>query len=175
MTCIVGLVSKDGVWLGGDGLGSTEHTKCKVAGGKVFRNGEFVMGFCGDFRIGQILRYAFIPPPINGDITRYMCVEFSNALRAAFKDAGYLQTNDGVERGGDFLVGIRGRLFCVESNFQVIETVLPYIAIGSGDSYAMGAMYANRKGKPRDRVMLALKAAAEFCPSVGGPFKVIHA
>lgn len=175
MTCIVGLVAKNGVWLGGDGLGSTDHAKCKVAGGKVFKNGEFLIGFCGDFRIGQILRYAFTPPPINGDLSRYMCVEFSNALRASMKDAGYLVVQDGAEKGGDFMVGIRGRLFCVESNFQVIETVLPYIAIGSGDAYAMGAMYANHKAKPRERIMKALRAAAEFSPSVGGPFKVLHA
>ena len=64
MTCIVGLVHADGVTIGADSAG------CDGAWGivtradtKLFHNGPFLFGFTSSFRMGQLLRYAFKPPP----------------------------------------------------------------------------------------------------------------
>ena len=73
---------------------------------------------------------------------------------------------------GTFLVGVRGRLFAIYSDYQVAEEALDYMAVGSGEDIALGALYATADLglSPRARMRIALKAAARFKPGVNGPF-----
>src|SRR5690242_15173484 len=85
MTCIVGLVAADGrVHLGGDSAGIAGYDLTVRKDPKVFRVGEFAVGFTSSFRMGQLLRFAFTPPPIEGDLDAYMVTTFVNALRDCF-------------------------------------------------------------------------------------------
>lgn len=179
MTCIVGLIEKGKVYVGADSCGSNGYDKHIRKDEKVFQNDKFIIGCTSSFRMIQLLRYSFTPPKIKEgqEIYEYMCTDFINSIRQCFKEGGYLQQyEDGDEKGGVFLVGYKGRLFCVEQDFQVGEYDMNYISIGSGSPFAMGSMHSTQASKnltPKNRIINALKAAECFNAFVCPPFKVL--
>jgi ATP-dependent protease HslVU (ClpYQ) peptidase subunit len=175
MTCIVGLVDEGNVYIGGDSAGVNGNWDLIVRSDpKVFRTGPFLMGFTSSFRMGQLLRYAFVPPPHPPeiDLYHYMTVEFINAVRDCLKSGGWAKKEGEKEVGGIFLVGYRGHLFHIESDYQVGEAMDGYMAVGSGDEVARGALYATQKLPPMVRLRLALEAAERWNAGVRGPFVI---
>lgn len=176
MTCIVGLVNEGKVYMGADsaGVGGLDIVTRKDP--KVFLNGEFLIGYTTSFRMGQILRYSFSPPkPREGvEPYKYMCTEFIDTLITALKDKGFAKVDNNVVRGGVFLVGYRGSLFIIESDFQVGEVYKNYDSVGCGYAYALGSLYSTEKAGigPKARVKLALAAAQEFSAGVREPFLI---
>ena len=176
MTCIAGVVARGRVYVGADSAGSAGVQLVVRKDAKVFRNGPFVLGFTSSFRMGQVLEHAFTPPPLparRGALQRYMVVDFVDALRAALKSAGWARQESGQETGGTFLVGVRGRLFRVEGDYQVGEARDGFDAVGCGADIARGALFAARHLKPESRVRLALRAAERCNTDVRGPFRVV--
>ena len=173
MTCIVGLVDEGKVYIGGDSAGVGNGWDLIVrADPKVFRTGPFLMGFTTSFRMGQLLHYALVAPshPPDIDLNHYMTVEFINAVRDCLKTGGWAKKEGEKELGGVFLVGYLGHLFHIESDYQVGEALDGYMAVGSGDQVALGALYATQKLPPLVRVRLALEAAERWNAGVRGPF-----
>lgn len=175
MTCIVGIVQGDKVFIGGDSAGVQGWDSRVRADRKVFRNGPFVMGFTSSFRMGQLLAYSFTPPKRHDDtdIMRYMVTEFIDAVRACLKSGGLARRDNEVESAGDFLVGYSGRLFRVESDYQVGECVCGYDAVGCGHAYALGSLSATPQQDAKKRILGALAAAEQFSAGVRGPFHVL--
>lgn len=75
MTCIVGLVDQGNVWIGGDSAGVGGYDLMLRADQKVFRNGDFLMGFTSSFRMGQLLRYKLSPPKLHSDDDIYPAIQ----------------------------------------------------------------------------------------------------
>jgi len=178
MTCIVGLVDRDHVWIGGDSLGTNGTTAISRKDAKVFRNGDYLIGFTSSFRMGQLLMHGWdvpVPPKQSNRLFPFMVTEFVDTIRQRFKDGGYGKVQDGMETGGNFLVATGNRLFEIDSDYQVGETIYGYAAIGCGWEAAMGSLFSTHHyTSPRHRVTTSLKAASEFSTSVRGPFKVLH-
>lgn len=184
MTCIVGLVHEHAVYIGGDSAGVGGWTITGRADAKVFRNGPFLIAYTTSFRLGQLLRYAFTPPPQPADMDtfRYMVVDFINALRDCLKDGGYAKKEAEQESAGHFLVGYQGRLFHIGADYQVGEMLDGYMAVGAGDDIALGVLYATSAFVPSSplgpgidpqvRVELALEAAAHHNMGVRAPFSI---
>lgn len=173
MTCIVGIQHNGRVLIGGDSAGVAGLSIQVRADAKVFRNSGYIMGFTSSFRMGQLLRYAFKPPRPEGDLDAFMATTFVDGVRAALREGGWLSTSNEQESGGTFLVGIRGVLYAIESDFQIARTVNGYTAVGCGEDIALGALYATRDvSSPRRRITLALEAAAEHSAGVTAPFVV---
>lgn len=173
MTCIIGLVDDAGVWMGSDSASVSENESRITMLPKVFSIADFLIGYTTSFRMGQILQYQLIPPE-HEDVTgmQYMVQKFIPAVRKVLKKAGFAEVKDGVETGGQFLVGHRGRLYCIDSDFQVNEHIDGFDIRGSGMEYALGAMSALATMAPRLRIDLALKIAAYYCPYVREPFHI---
>lgn len=172
MTCIVGIADKGKVYIGADSLGSNGFTKEVRIEPKVFENGQFVMGGTSSFRMLNLLKWKFNPPTLKegDDLHKFMCTEFVDAVRKLFVDNGYCVTSKDWE-SGVFLIGVSGRLFKIEGDFQVAE--YEYIACGSGEYHALGSMYWD-KGKDKKKVLeRALECAESFVTSVQRPFVVI--
>ena len=105
-----------------------------------------------------------------------MSVRFADAARKLFTAGGYGKTEYGVERGGDFLVGYRGRLFRVASDYQIAESLDPFAALGCGFAYALGSLAtAPDQWTPHSRVQAALSLAAHFSAGVRAPFSFAEA
>lgn len=175
MTCIVGYVEQQTVFLGGDSAATdgADH-QVLLTTPKVFRVGEVLFGCTGDIRMMNLLRHSLDIPLMKDDLDRYMNIDFVNAIRTCFKEGGYAERRDEREHGGTFLVGLRGRLFCLDEDYQISEMQHPYNAIGSGERQAMGALYAVQQVEmtPEQRLTLALEAAAFHCASVRAPFHI---
>lgn len=174
MTCIVGLVDGDNVWMGGDSAGVNGLDITLRADAKVFRNGPALIGFTSSFRMGQLLRFRLNVPerPPEMDSYHYMVTDFVDAVRTSLKEGGYAQRSNEVETGGSFMVGYEGRLFCVQSDYQVGETTRGYHAIGCGADYALGSLASTVGQSPEDRVLKALECAELFNGGVRAPFVI---
>jgi ATP-dependent protease HslVU (ClpYQ) peptidase subunit len=175
MTCIVGIVKDKRVWIGGDSAGIGGYTLTLTKQPKIFKIGQYLIGYTTSFRMGQILEFGFTPPkPNKKDLLRFMVVDFVDALRKRFKDAGFFHKEDGQDRGGTFLVGVAGRLFRIADDFQIFEAAEGYSACGCGEEVALGALYVAKtlKLKPRDSLRLALEAASSHNTGVAPPFSI---
>jgi len=174
MTCIVGFIdkNKNNVVIGADsaGVSGLDITIRKDA--KVFKVNDFVIGCTSSFRMIQLLQFSFNPPKVyDKELYEYMCTDFINAVRTCFKDGGYLQKyTDGDEKGGTFLVAYKDRLFKIESDFQVCESLQGYDCCGCGESYALGSIYNTSKTSANAIVLDALKTAEYFSGGVVQPF-----
>ncbi|MDB5358883.1 MAG: hypothetical protein JWO51_180 [Rhodospirillales bacterium] len=174
MTCIVGIVHKGSVVIGGDSAGVGGYDMQIRADRKVFRNGSLIMGFTSSFRMGQLLAVKLTPPRHHpdDDLWRYMVGPFVDEVRTVLSAGGYSKKENNVEEGGCFLVGFRGRLFQIESDFQVGERTDGFSAVGCGEAYALGSLAETDGRAPDVRVRRALAAAERFSAGVRGPFHI---
>jgi hypothetical protein len=179
MTAIAGLVQDDVVWIGGDSAGVAGYSLGIRKDPKVFKVGEFLLGFTSSFRMGQILRFYLTPPTPKEkqDHFEYMVREFLPEVRTILKTHGYLVTENGGEKIGTFLVGWRGSLYCVDSDLQVGELAMAYAACGCGHDLVLGSLDTTEKLTgltARERVTMALESAESFSAGVRGPFTILR-
>lgn len=170
MTCIVGIVENGIVYIGADSAASGTNSIVVRSDEKVFFNRDFLIGFTTSYRMGQILRYVFIPPEYvdTSDLYKYMVKEFVPQVYQCLTLNNF--TVDKNSEGGLFLVGFRGNLFRIADDFQVVQTSDNFMSLGNGDRCAIGALYATRGQDPTIRIQIALEAAAKYTPGVLPPF-----
>jgi hypothetical protein len=176
MTCVVGVAHAGGVWVGADSAGIGGEYRLMIRlDGKVFHRPPFVMGFTSSFRMGQLLRYSLKVPhqPDHFSDSEYLATTFVDAVRQCLKDGGFATKTSEAESGGIFIVGYRGRLYTVEADYQVAESVDSFVAIGSGDQVAHGSLCETAGIDPVDRVRRALEAAERFSAVVRAPFRIV--
>lgn len=177
MTCIVAISDGNTVWMGADSAGSNGYTLQIRKDPKIYEVGEFLFGFTSSFRMGQILGHKFNPPSHPEEMSNYgyMVGLFIDALRGTLKDLGYARNISGEDHGGVFLVGYRGDIFRIESDYQVAQSIHSYNSVGCGEDIAFGALYAlnNIEIKPSKKLKLALSAAESFSAGVRGPFSIV--
>ncbi len=179
MTCIIGYKTDEGIWIGADSAGSTEYGNQTIrADTKVFRHGPMTMGFCGSYRMGQLLRYnlELSEHPKGMPDHEYMVRWFIEDVRHVLNVGGFTYINKNVEEGGYFLVAYKDGLYSVEADFQVGISTRKWEAMGSGEEVAGGAMAILIENSDLDPVTVikkALKVAADQNAYVAPPFKVL--
>lgn len=179
MTCIVAIKRNGVVSMAGDSAGSSGNDIVVRKDPKVFEVDESTMiGFCGSFRMGQILMNYLVMPPREEGLTdyRYICTSFITVVRQLFSEHGYMKKDGEQEEGGFFLVVYRGEIYSIESDFQVGVHVDDFVSIGSGSSYAMGALAVLSKEKDlsaEEILVNSLEVAESYTTSVRAPFNVI--
>ena len=184
MTCCVGFEHDGRVTIGGDSAAIGGLDIDEIEDEKVFSFGDFVFGISGSFRIGQVLRFGCNPPEqrASQDDLEYLVTDWMDNLRETFRDKGCLSTWDTEDdpfKGSEhidsaFLVGYNGRLYTVSTDLQVLRSRVGYASVGCGAPYALGALYANVDGLPRERLERALEAAARFSAGVRAPFYFVE-
>lgn len=176
MTCIAGYADGLGhVVIGGDSIASNGYNAQQVRSAKVFTNGPLVIGYTTSFRFGQIAQYHVKPndgwqtmPPLH-----YLITDFVPLLRAALKEHGFAMKDKDREEGGTMLVGLRGQLFSVQSDYSVLEVLGGIDACGAGEDIAIGAMWAavHNGVKRVDQVVAnGLEAAGTYSALVRPPY-----
>ena len=180
MTCISGAVINGELCIGGDAVSVMYDSHVRLnAEGKVFRLGEFIIGTSGTTRVRQVISHLYEPPAIEGDLAAYMVRQFIPGLRELMKEhGGEIETDSKtVEIDGHCLIGVRGKLFCIDGGYGLFQPRLPYAAIGCAAQEALAAMYTaySLLDAPlaEDIVNRGLLAAAEFDTSVRPPFTVL--
>ena len=183
MTVIAAMKKPNGeVVMASDRQATSRYTRSKREDGKIFfvkddRDNEvFLIGGAGSYRFIQTLRFGFTPAyrTPDRDVFEYMVTEFAEAARKRAKDAGILQQKENVETNGSSgaLVACAGRIFHLESDFQIAEVADDYAAEGSGTETALGAMFALTRlelseAKPDAIVTTAVQAASHHTPYCG--------
>lgn len=169
MTCIAGIrIEGKGVLLGADSLGSDGDRGSVFKNRKAFRlSRDVAIGYCGSFRLGQLLEHHLDQPVVHGDERTWAVKTLVPEVRNVLKDAGFVPDEEG---GNRWLLAVRDRLFIVENELAVLEPNECYTAIGSGQDFALGAMHALPRANPRQRVKAGLAAAAAYGLGVGQPF-----
>jgi len=185
MTCIVGITDGKNIFVGGDSAGVANLDLTVRADQKVFiRTDEsgvqWAFGFTTSFRMGQLIQYDLILPKkekgSRGDLHQFMVKKFIPALRTCLKDGGWQAKDKDREQGGTFVVGVLGKLFFIDGDYQVVIPKTSYTAVGSGKNVALGALYAlsGSEQSPKQKITIALKAAESFNIGVRGPFKIVN-
>lgn len=173
MTCIVGVIQKGKVYIGGDSAGVSGLDVTIRKDPKVFIVDDFVFGCTWSFRMIQLIRFSFKPPKRyeETDVYEYMCTAFVNELRNCFKNGGFARMNNSEESGGQFLVGYKSRLFEIHDDYQVGEPEKEYSAVGCGRSYSLGALDAlDITISAEERIKKALEVAVYRSGGVRPPF-----
>ena len=171
MSCIVGLVDKKKVYLGCDGIASTEDGDTHpVHAIKIFKRGSYLFGFAGSIRTGQIIQRASykLPKTIWG---------WPDVIREQITEKGAMVRGEGQVQiqMSNFLIANKGKLYELLSDFQINEVNEEgYAAIGAGSTIALGSLFTS-KGldfTPEQRIYLALNASTEFVASCGPPYTI---
>lgn len=172
MTCIVGLETEDSVIIGADSaaVGGLDIISSKLE--KVFRRGDFLIGYTTSFRMGQLLQYKLDvePQKVKQTDLEYLSTTFIDAVRKCLKDGGYAEVKNEKEDGGTFLIGYNKKLYVVYDDFQVNQPRNKTWAVGCGHAYALGSIFSNKYLSPKGRIKEALSAAEKFSAGVQGPF-----
>lgn len=173
MTCIVGVAHKGKVYMGADSAAVQGWTRRQTKLVKVFRRGPFLMGYTTSFRMGQLLEHQLaLPQQKGGDDLAFLVQDFVEAVRDVLKRHGYSKVEANNESAGQFLLGYRGQLYSIDSDYQVGLMADGFDAVGSGSEYALGALKSLERMQPQRRIKRALEVAAHFSMAVAPPFVV---
>jgi ATP-dependent protease HslVU (ClpYQ) peptidase subunit len=169
MSCVLGLLQNGKLYLGADGLATTEDGERRpVICIKIFKNKDYLIGYTGSVRHGQILGPKFFEPPSS-------IYDLPDAIREIFESKGAMLVAETQQQmtSSNFLIGYQGRLFEILIDFQMNEVYGDFTAIGSGATYAMGSLFATKKwNSPENRIKNALDAAKEYDRSCGRPYTI---
>lgn len=181
MTVIVAVVSDDGeIVFGADSASTDDSGTLGLRGdAKLFERDGYIIGFCGSYRVGQLVKHEMRLPCIeDGYDERFMVREFIPRLRKLLSKNGCMNTTgvDKMEDGSSLLVGFNGCLFVIADDFQVEVAQDDYVAIGAGAQIALGSLHADKTAghlTAREAVENALGAAERYCSTVRGPFCIL--
>ena len=110
------------------------------------------------------------------DLFEYMVIYFVEAVRGFLGKGGYAKKVDEQESGGTFLIGVKDRLFSIQSDFQVEESASGYLACGSGEDFALGSLHTTKTLAldSKKRIEYALSAAECHNCFVREPFYILN-
>jgi len=164
----------------------SQITTLREGNGKIAVNGKYLLGAAGDMRAINLLHHVFQPPAIPPGTTGRKLDQFFTSkvipsMRECFEQHGYAlpDTNEKkhiAEHDSVILVSLLGTIYVVEGDYSWTSDSQNFYALGTGSSYALGALQVTR-GKRKLTISqaktLALKAlavAAKFDPHTGAPF-----
>ena len=167
MTCIVGVRWDGGALLAADS-GVSGATVARMARPKIAERDGYLIGVAGNLAFSNVaLHRLSVEAPEAGLHDWAVCV-FVDELKAAVSAAGIPDEDRGL-----VLLAAPGSLVCVDEGFGVHDYCDEYAAIGSGETCAVGALFAGVGREPSDRALVALGAARRHCEGIVEPFRVL--
>jgi ATP-dependent protease HslVU (ClpYQ) peptidase subunit len=148
---------------------------------KIFHKGEFIICGCGAVRGLNLLQFSLIVPEqraYQSDFS-YMCTDFATAVRKCFaENEALVDTDDGKEMLSDLVVGYKGNIYYVGSDFDVQMRADNFVTSGCGYPQADGALHALLDLHPdmdiREVVHRALQAVQKCNCKVREPFTILE-
>jgi ATP-dependent protease HslVU (ClpYQ) peptidase subunit len=154
---------------------------------KIASNGKYLLGAAGDVRAINIIHHVFQPPiPTPGlsdsKLDQFFTTKFIPSLRSCFEVQGYAspERDDSThiaEQGSTIICSIHGSIYVVDGDYSWTSDVTGLYALGTGSSYALGAMsvlFDKKKSLTPPQVKaLCLKAIAvssKYDPYTGPPY-----
>lgn len=163
-------------------------TTLSTGSAKVAENGRYLIGVAGDVRAINIVHHAFSPPnppakTLGRALDAFMTKSFVPALRQTFDQQGYSvperETSQHIaEQSSQILVAIHGCIYVIESDYGWTSDRTGIYAIGTGSTYALGALFSligsrqeQTVARAKKNIIRALTIASRFDPHTGAPFQ----
>lgn len=184
MTTIAGVQGDGWSVIGFDSRVSEEDGRTYILpkdNGKVIKNGNYLIGAAGDMRAINILAHVFKPPicsvsTIGVKLDKFMTANFIPDLKKCFEDNSY--SKDG-EQDSQIIVAVNGTIYEIGEDYSWCHDELGVYSIGSGSSFALGALNALAEGKKRtitnarSIIKQALSVSQKFDIRTGEPFYLL--
>ncbi len=180
MTVIVGAVTKkDGVVLASDSVIEHSIVKTNDYDGKIWSNGEYVLGGAGELRALQVVKYFFNVPEFRAlkseSIEEFLVKEVIPPLKEVLREHEVLLTNKKtVYASLNLIIGWDKHVCLIEEDFSIFVPKTKKVATGSGVAQSLGSLdnKSNNKWTKKD-VINAVKSAELTAPGVGGSIYTI--
>lgn len=134
---------------------------------KISSRGALLIAGAGEVAPCDIAQNVWVPPQFTTkdkkDIYRFMITKVMPSLRKCLTDNGYNFDED--KKDGtrfQFLISVGGELFDIDEDLSVMKNEDNMYAIGSGGSFALGALYAG--AEPMQAMEIASKVSAYSAP-----------
>lgn len=154
---------------------------------KVAQNGKYLLGAAGDVRAINILHHVFQPPSPpqkcnKKALDQFFTMKFIPALRECFDLQGYSVPENRedkehiAEQGSSIIVSVNSTIYVVESDYSWSSEATGLYALGSGSSYALGALSVLIRNKKvnsqlaKTYAFRSLAIASKYDPNTGSPY-----
>jgi len=146
MTTIIAIQTDDGVAFAADsqvtnGNGRILSHPSQL---KITTRGKYLLAGAGDSAPCDYFQHTFKPPMPRGsewlDLYHFMIAKFVPALKKNLKLNEWKADATDSESGFSFLVSIGGEVFSLDDDFSIGMTASGIYGIGSGSTYAVGAL-----------------------------------
>lgn len=153
----------------GDDGRTYHHAKME----KVTQRGEYLIAGSGEVGPCDIAQHIWIPPKVTPkdrqDIYHFMIAKVMPSLRKCLTENGHdFNEGKGDGKGGEarfnFLIAVNGEVFDVADDCSILMSDDGIYGVGSGASYAIGALHAGAKP------LTAIKIAEKLDAYTSGPF-----
>ena len=172
MTTIVAIQYPDRVVFGADNQvtapNGRKYNHEKMV--KISERGKFLIAGSGEVIACDLAQHLWNPPTPNAtekkDIYHFVISKVIPSLKQCFKDNDYkldADSSDGENRFS-FLISVAGEVFEIADDFSVSMTDHGFYGVGSGSSYAIGALHAGAE------IEFALEIASRNDVYTSGPF-----
>lgn len=170
MTTIIAVQKDDCVMFGADSQTTAPNGRVyshdKMV--KISQSGNYIIAGSGECAPCDIAQHIWQPPVATAkdlkDLYHFMIAKVIPSMKQCFKDNDYKLEDDSDETRFAFLIAIAGTVFEIADDFSVALNRSGFYGVGSGSSYAIGALHAGATPA------LALKIAAENDAYTSAPF-----
>ena len=170
MTTIICIQKDDGVQFGADSQTTAPNGRVyshdKMV--KISQTGNYIIAGSGECAPADIAQHIWQPPLASAidlkDLYHFMIAKVIPSMKQCFMDNDYKLEDDSDETRFSFLIAINGTVFEVADDFSIALNRSGFYGVGSGSSYAIGALHAGATPA------LAMKIAAENDAYTSAPF-----
>ncbi len=183
MTAIVALKHEGKIYLMGDRCGSNGYSKLLTSNPKVFKVGDFHLGYTSSFYMGQILEHMWTPPARLEGITDtgYFYKQVIPSIKTCLVENHFGQHFDDKYKEpslGSFIIIYKNRIFVHQDNGSVLEVEHAGVGCG-GESVLTSILVALDFAVDKEHIIyfiaqIAFKRCAEFSCGVSPEFDFIE-
>jgi len=149
-------------------------------GGKLFKNGSYLIGVAGDVRAMNLLAYVFKPPIVSATsygakLDKFMTTSFIPDMKKCFEENSYSKDGD---QDSQVMVLVNGTIYEIGNDYSWARDETGIYAIGSGGGYALSALMATLETRKRtittakSLVRQAITIATKIDPNSAPPIYI---
>lgn len=170
MTCIAAVEGKNCVFLCSDSFLGLAEIKHRLDRPKFFcAKSGLVFAYAGSFRVPQIIEnHCVFPARPRRELEHQYVVKYVvTEIRRAIAEGGA----ESEMKDSELLIIYRGKIYSMYSDYSVTRVACGYVSIGAGCQFALGALAAmSNPAQDSESALTAVRAAAQHCSTVSGPF-----
>lgn len=144
MTTIIGIQHDDYCIIAADSrttAGDRPYSHPTVA--KITKRGKWLIAGAGDVQPCDIIQHVWKPPALpttKRDLYYFMITDVAQSIRECIKASGYVPDKEDASAGFEFLLAVNGTIYQVDDSYSVYLRDDGLYGIGSGSSWAIGAL-----------------------------------